>query len=279
METYPALELGYAWRVLLSADWRFLGPTSYDNNSPNPAIANSEEGGYDAGHSRIPGFNYLDLTAVVHVTKGVDVRMGVTNLLDKDPPLLPAEITNEIQSNTFLAYDQLGRELFAAFTAKFYRTAMSVSPKVRQWITAALWGGLIAGALDILAASLITQNNVVRILQFIAGGVLGKPALDGGAGAAVLGFLLQEAMGVLIALIYVIGTSRWPGLLRRWIPAGIAYGVIVYFVMNYVVVPLSAWHSHPHFNAASFAKNMAAMLVFGLIVSFFARKQGAAVTV
>jgi hypothetical protein len=26
---------------------------------------------------------------------------------------------NDIQSNTFLAYDQLGRELFAAFTAKF----------------------------------------------------------------------------------------------------------------------------------------------------------------
>lgn len=151
---------------------------------------------------------------------------------------------------------------------------MSVSPKVSRWIAAALWGGLIAGALDILAASLITQYNVVRIMQIIAGGVLGKPALAGGAGTAVLGFLLQEAMGVLIALIYVLGSSRWPGLVRRWVPAGIAYGVIVYFVMNYGVLPLSAWHSHPHFNAASFAENMAAMLVFGLIISFFARKQG-----
>ena len=139
-------------------------------------------------------------------------------------------------------------------------------------------GGLIAGALDILAASLITQNNVVRILQIIAGGVLGKPALEGGAGTAVLGFLLQEAMGVLIALIYAMGTSRWPGLVPPLGPtAGIAYGVIVYFVMNYAVVPLSAWHSHPHFNAASFSKNMAAILAFGLIVhGFFARRHSTA---
>jgi hypothetical protein len=152
---------------------------------------------------------------------------------------------------------------------------MSASPKVRQLIFAALWGGLIAGALDILAASLITQYNVVRILQIIAGGVLGKPALEGGTGTAILGFLLQEAMGLLIALIYGVGSTRWPGVGRRWVPAGIAYGVIVYFVMNYGVVPLSAWHSSPHFKAASFAENMAAMLVFGLIISFFARKHGA----
>jgi hypothetical protein len=148
---------------------------------------------------------------------------------------------------------------------------MSATPQVRQIAFAALWGGLIAGAVDILAASLIAQYNVVRIVQIIAGGLLGKSALEGGSGSAVLGFVLQEAMGVLIALIYGLGSSRWPNLARRWVPAGIVYGVIVYFVMNYAVVPLSAWHSHPHFKATSFAENMTAMLVFGLIVSFFAR--------
>jgi hypothetical protein len=153
---------------------------------------------------------------------------------------------------------------------------MSSNPKTRQIITAALWGGLIAGALDILAASVINQFNVVRIMQIIAGGLLGRSALEGGTATAVLGFVLQEAMGVLIALIYVLGSSRWPAVVRRWVPAGIAFGVIVYFVMNYVVVPLSALHSHPHFNLASFAKNMTAMVGFGLIVSFFARKHLAA---
>jgi hypothetical protein len=48
--------------------------------------------------------------------------------------------------------------------------------------------------------------------------------------------------------------------------------VIIFFVMNYVVVPLSAWKSAPHFTAVKFAANMAAMLLFGLIVAFFARR-------
>lgn len=112
------------WRFGLSANWRFIGPTSYDNNSTNPALAGSEElangnPAYAPGLARIPGYNYLDLTGTVHVTDTIDVRAGVQNLFDKDPPLLPAQVTNSTQSNTFLAYDQLGRQLFVAFTAKF----------------------------------------------------------------------------------------------------------------------------------------------------------------
>jgi len=46
--------------------------------------------------------------------------------------------------------------------------------------------------------------------------------------------------------------------------------------MNYVVVPLSAWARWPHFTPHTFAANMAAMLLFGLIVAFFARTSSAA---
>jgi hypothetical protein len=62
------------------------------------------------------------------------------------------------------------------------------------------------------------------------------------------------------------------GVLRRWIISGLAYGVIVFFVMNYIVVPLSAWKLAPHFTPVKFAANMAAMLLFGLIVAFFSRR-------
>jgi outer membrane receptor protein involved in Fe transport len=107
------------WKVDLSALWRFIGPTSFDNNSTNPLLAGAEEGGYDAGNARIPGYNYIDLTLTAHVLDNVDVRAGVTNLLDKDPPLLSTEITNGTQSNTYPAYDVIGRQLFVGFTAKF----------------------------------------------------------------------------------------------------------------------------------------------------------------
>ena len=45
---------------------------------------------YDEYNARIPGYSYLDLTAVWHVLKNLELRAGVTNLLDKDPPLIPS---------------------------------------------------------------------------------------------------------------------------------------------------------------------------------------------
>ncbi len=107
------------WNVLLSAQWRYIGGVSFDNNSGNPSLFGEEEGGYDAINPRIGSYSYLDLTAVYHVVKGVDIRAGVNNLFDKDPPLLTSDITDESANNTFGAYDTLGRQVFIAFTAKF----------------------------------------------------------------------------------------------------------------------------------------------------------------
>lgn len=47
-------------------------------------------------------------------------------------------------------------------------------------VLAILVGGLVAGTLDIGAASLINMIDPRVILRFIAGGLLGKAALQGG---------------------------------------------------------------------------------------------------
>jgi iron complex outermembrane receptor protein len=115
------------WNFLLSMQWRFIGPTSFDNNSTNPLLAGAEETGsttppyYDQYNARIPGYSYLDLTAVWHALANVELRAGVTNVLDKDPPLIPSgDITsNSGPANSYPTYDYLGRQLFVAFTAKF----------------------------------------------------------------------------------------------------------------------------------------------------------------
>ena len=109
------------WHVLASAAWRFIGPTTYDNNSPNPSLAglDSLTHAFDPTNARIAGYNYLDLTAAYTVIKGLEIRAGVSNVFDKDPPLLNSQITAESANNTFQAYDTLGRQLFVAFTAKF----------------------------------------------------------------------------------------------------------------------------------------------------------------
>ena len=136
-------------------------------------------------------------------------------------------------------------------------------------VVAVVFAGLIAGTVDIGAASLINGKSVPYILHAIAGGLLAAKSFAGGAPTAALGLLLQELMSILIASIYVFGLRFIPDLRSRWILAGVGYGIVVYGVMNYVVLPLSAWHNAPTFKWRSFLLNMAAMWLFGLIVAYF----------
>ncbi|HTK79311.1 MAG TPA: hypothetical protein VL286_02625 [Rhizomicrobium sp.] len=135
---------------------------------------------------------------------------------------------------------------------------------------AILLGGLIAGTIDIGAASLIFWRSPFLICQSVASGLFGRASFTGGMETTLAGLLLQWGMSLIIAAIYVAASTWVPVLRRRWVAAGLAYGVGIFFVMNYVVVPLSAVHRIPHFTARMFAENMLAMLLFGLIVAYFA---------
>lgn len=137
---------------------------------------------------------------------------------------------------------------------------------------ASVLGGLVAGTVDIAAACVINKANPIVILLVIASGLMGKSAFHPSAGVIALGLLLQWAMSVLIAAIYVFASRRMPFLQRRWIAGGLAYGVIVFVVMNFVVVPLSAVPRLPPPTVLQLFGNLAAMLLFGLIIAFWARR-------
>jgi hypothetical protein len=141
----------------------------------------------------------------------------------------------------------------------------------RAVVVSAVLGGIVAGTVDVGAACLINQRPISFILHSIAGGLLANRSFQGGAATAWLGLALQELMGILIAVIFVVAISLAPVLRRRWLLGGLAYGVVIFFVMNYVVVPLSAWHVIPHFTPAKFLANLLAMLLFGVIVAYFVR--------
>jgi hypothetical protein len=148
-----------------------------------------------------------------------------------------------------------------------------MNARSRQLVIAVLAGGISAGTIDIGAACLINGKSVPYILQSIAGGLLAEQAYSGGMRTVILGALLQEAMGIVIAGVFVSATRVVPGLRRYWIRAGLAYGVVIFFVMNYVVVPLSAWRAMRHFSVGEFVANLLAMLLFGVIVAYFAHRQ------
>ena len=102
---------------------------------------------------------------------------------------------------------------------------------------------LLAGILDILNAivfwRLYSGTSATTILQSIAAGILGKAAFAGGAGSAALGLGLHLAIMCAMAAVYWLACRRWPWLIRNPLQAGVAYGLLTWAAMNYVVVPLS----------------------------------------
>lgn len=142
----------------------------------------------------------------------------------------------------------------------------------RSILTAIALGGIVAATLDIGAAMLISGAGLTTILHFIASGLIGKAAFDGGAATAVLGAALQELMGLIIAAVFVLTSLVAPALRRAWVISGLGYGVVIYAVMNYVVMPLSAIGRVPKFSVEAVIKNGLAMLAFGLIVAWFAKR-------
>lgn len=117
-------------------------------------------------------------------------------------------------------------------------------------LSAILVGGVIAGVLDIvyafvvygpLAPSLGLSSSVspVQVLQSVYGGWVGREAaFAGGAPAAILGACTHFGIAIVMAAAYAVFMSR-PGA-GNPILWGFVYGLILFVVMNYVVVPLSA---------------------------------------
>jgi hypothetical protein len=139
-------------------------------------------------------------------------------------------------------------------------------------LAAALVGGLIAGTLDILLASLIYKASLVVILQAIARGWLGKAAFQGGLSAAALGLGSQWFISVVAALIYGLAGRAWPFLLKRPLLCGPVFGAGVFLVMREVVSPLSAVQSSKLPAQPMLTLDFLANLLFGLIIAFVASR-------
>ena len=122
-------------------------------------------------------------------------------------------------------------------------TSLSAGRRTHPWMFV-LSGGLVAGTLDIAYACLFwaIKSGVpaMRIFQSVAAGLLGKASFQGGGATAALGLALHYLIATSMSLAYYLVARRWPLLWQQPLLCGAVYGLLLYGLMNYIVVPLSA---------------------------------------
>jgi hypothetical protein len=103
--------------------------------------------------------------------------------------------------------------------------------------------GLIVGTMDITSAIIIAilrGSTVTRLMQFIASGLLGPSAFQGGAATVALGLGLHFLIAFSLVAVFYAASRSVAFLRRQAVVSGLVYGLIVFGVMNLIVLPLSA---------------------------------------
>lgn len=135
---------------------------------------------------------------------------------------------------------------------------------------AILTGGLLAGTLDLMQASILFGRRVPLV---IAAGLLGPQALHQGPATYVLGICLHFFIATSATAIYYFVSRRLPFLVEYPLVCGLIYGAIVEDVMNLIVLPLSALHSAGPYELHDLLLGLLVhMVVVGLPISYSVRR-------
>jgi uncharacterized membrane protein YagU involved in acid resistance len=110
----------------------------------------------------------------------------------------------------------------------------------------------------------------IRILHSIASGAFGLAAFDGGIATAAFGLLAHYFILIVAASLFHVASTRVTVLRRRAAICGPLFGVAIYCVMHYVVLPLSA---APKFRTStlSIGSEFVMHLLLGLTIALVLR--------
>ncbi len=112
--------------------------------------------------------------------------------------------------------------------------------------------GLLAGVLDIVDAFVFfgaRGAKLIRIPQSIAAGLMGDAAFAGGWTTFAVGMGLHFAMAVVMAFVFYLIARAIPAVRNALTVFGLLYGLGIWGVMTYVVLPMSRFKGghNPHF--------------------------------
>ena len=110
-----------------------------------------------------------------------------------------------------------------------------------------LYATLLVGVLDITAACInlgvAYGFGPLRVLKGVAGGLLGRSALEGGFATAALGLAMHFTMALTITTIFYALSRRLPLPQKLWgvVAVGLLYGAAVFAVNNFATAPFLSW--------------------------------------
>ena len=138
------------------------------------------------------------------------------------------------------------------------------------------WGGLIAGTLDICAACLTAWYRAgvgpIGLLQYVASGALGPAAFQGGVKTALIGLALHFLIATIWTVVFYLASRKWLFLIERPIQFGLLYGIAVYLIMTFVVVPLSLVTPRPATITGRTIGILTIMFCVGLPIALIVRR-------
>jgi hypothetical protein len=140
---------------------------------------------------------------------------------------------------------------------------------------AILYGGLTAATIDLIAADLIYHVDLIRVMKSIAAGWYGPAAAQGGAQAALVGLASHYAILIVAAAIFVLTSLRFPVLRRLWWLTGPLFGLFVYGVMHFIVVPNSHAGGGPGSlprSTKGYEELASHLFGVGLVIAWWARR-------
>lgn len=100
--------------------------------------------------------------------------------------------------------------------------------------------GLVVGVLDISSAFVIWWQRGVALqrgLQGIAAGLLGANSYEGGMATAGLGLALHFFVAFVVVSVFYLASRKIPFLMKQPLISGAFYGIGVYIVMYWSVLP------------------------------------------
>jgi hypothetical protein len=142
----------------------------------------------------------------------------------------------------------------------------------RSLLKPILLAGFVAGTLDILDVIIFfkLRSHVppIRILQSVATGLLGRSAYTGGTPSALLGLAMHFCIATFWAALFILIAQSVPVMRRQAIASGLIYGLIIYAVMTFLVLPQTRASSSPgHVPVVIFNAICAIVFLVGLPIS------------